>query len=420
MLYDEAIEILFTKLPMFQRSGPAAYKYNLDGTKAVCDLVGNPENKLRFVHIAGTNGKGTVSHMVASVMQKAGYKTGLFTSPHLIDFRERIRVNGEKIPEAYVVDFVERFSSKWGTPSFFELTFGMALQYFVDEKTEIVILETGMGGRLDSTNNIPTAEVCSITNIGLDHMQFLGEDIRSIAREKAGIFKNHVPVVLGKMRPEAQSVILEHALKMSCEMYYGRVVPDFLIEFITTPFASENLATSSKIIDVLRIQGWNISTESECEGLAKYKELTNQDGRWQFIPPSENGSSILLDCAHNVDGMNLLIASMLREFPEIILHIVFGTVGDKDPSSVLSLIPNNAVMYWCESDVPRSLDVETLKKIGLDNGLSGNSYASVGEAVSEARKFCFSDDKSKAIVCGSIYVVGDALKDIEFSNSLEA
>jgi len=411
-LYDEAIELLYTKLPMFQRSGPAAYKPNLDGTKAVCDLIGNPENKLRFVHIAGTNGKGTVAHMVASVMQKAGYKTGLFTSPHLIDFRERIRINGEKIPESYVVGFVECFQSKWGTPSFFELTFGMALQYFADEKTEIVILETGMGGRLDSTNIIPTAEVCAITNIGLDHMQFLGDDIRSIALEKAGVFKNQVPVVLGKMRSEAQSIILEHALKMSCEMHYGKEVPDFLTELITTPFASENLATASKIIDVLRIQGWNISSESEFEGFEKYNELTNLYGRWHFIPPSENESSILLDCAHNIDGMNLLMTSMLSEFPNKIFHIVYGTVSDKDPSKILSLIPNNAVMYWCEADVPRSMDVETLKKIGLDNGLSGKSYTSVKDAVSDARKSCFSNDDSKAIVCGSVYVVGDALNGI--------
>ena len=412
MLYDEAIELLYTKLPMFQRSGPAAYKPNLDGTKAVCNLIGNPENKLRFVHIAGTNGKGTVAHMVASVMQRAGYKTGLFTSPHLIDFRERIRINGEKIPESYVVGFVERFLSKWGTPSFFELTFGMALQYFADEKTEIVILETGMGGRLDSTNIIPTAEVCAITNIGLDHMQFLGDDIRSIALEKAGVFKNQVPVVLGKMRSEAQSVILEHALKMSCEMHYGKEVPDLLTELITTPFASENIATASKIIDVLRIQGWNISSESEFEGFEKYNELTNLYGRWHFIPPSENESSILLDCAHNIDGMNLLMTSMLSEFPNKIFHIVYGAVSDKDPSKILSLIPNNAVMYWCEADVPRSMDVETLKKIGLDNGLSGKSYTSVKDAVSDARKSCSSNDESKAIVCGSVYVVGDALKAI--------
>jgi dihydrofolate synthase/folylpolyglutamate synthase len=412
MLYDEAIELLFTKLPMFQRSGPAAYKPNLDGTKAVCNLIGNPEKKLRFVHIAGTNGKGTVAHMVASVMQTAGYKTGLFTSPHLIDFRERIRVNGDMISESAVVDFVERFLSKCGTPSFFELTFGMALDFFEDQEAEIVILETGMGGRLDSTNIIPTAEVCAVTNIGLDHMRFLGEDIRSIALEKAGIFKNQVPVVLGKMRPEAQSVILEHALKMSCEMHYGRAVPDFLTELITTPFASENLATASKIIDVLRIQGWNISNESEFEGLSKYKDLTNQYGRWHSIPPSENESSILMDCAHNIDGMNLLMSSMLSEFPNKIFHIVYGTVSDKDPSNVLSLIPNNAVMYWCQADVPRSMNVETLKKYGLDNGLSGKSYSSVNDAVSDARKSCFSNNDSQAIVCGSVYIVGDALKYI--------
>ena len=412
MLYDEAIQFLFTKLPMFQRSGPAAYKPNLDGTKAVCDMIGNPERKLKFIHIAGTNGKGTVAHMVASVMQTAGYKTALFTSPHLIDFRERIRINGEKIPETYVVDFVERFKSKWDTPSFFELTFGMALDFFEDQEAEIVILETGMGGRLDSTNIIPTAEVCTVTNIGLDHMQFLGEDIRSIAREKAGIFKNKVPVVLGKMRPEAQSVILEHALKMSCEMHYGRVVPEFLSKLITSPFASENLATASKIIDVIRLQGWYIPVESEFEGFTKYKELTNQYGRWQFMPASIDESSILLDCAHNVDGMNLLMTSMLSEFPNKIFHIVYGTVSDKDPSSVLSLIPNNAVMYWCQADVPRSMNIETLKKYGLDNGLSGKSYSSVKDAVSDARKSCFSHDDSQAIVCGSVYVVGDALKYI--------
>jgi len=412
MSYDEAIEILFTKLPMFQRSGPAAYKPNLDGTKAVCDLVGNPEGKLKFIHIAGTNGKGTVAHMVASVMQTAGYKTGLFTSPHLIDFRERIRVNGEKIPETYVVDFVERFKSKWDTPSFFELTFGMALAYFADEDTEIVILETGMGGRLDSTNIIPTAEVCAVTNIGLDHMQFLGEDIRSIAREKSGIFKNQVPVVLGKMRPEAQSVVLEHALKMSCEMHFGREVPDSLSELITSPFASENLATASKIIDVMRLQGWNISAASEYDGLLDYKALTNQKGRWQFIPESSDASSILLDCAHNTDGMNLLIHSIVQEYPNKVLHVVFGTVGDKDPSQVLAILPKNSVMYWCAADVPRSMDVAALQVHGLQNGLSGRCFSSVRDAVSEARNCCFSDDQTKAIVCGSVYVVGDALQHL--------
>ena len=412
MLYDEAIEILFTKLPMFQRSGPAAYKPNLDGTKAVCDLLGNPERRLKFIHIAGTNGKGTVAHMVASVMQTAGYKTGLFTSPHLIDFRERIRVNGEKIPETYVVDFVERFQSKWNTPSFFELTFGMALGYFADEETEIVILETGMGGRLDSTNIIPTAEVCAVTNIGLDHMQFLGEDIRSIAREKAGIFKNQVPVVLGKMRPEAQSVVLEHALKMSCEMHFGREVPDSLSELITSPFASENLATASKIIEVMRLQGWDVSAASEHDGLLEYKALTHQKGRWQLIPESSDASSILLDCAHNTDGMNVLIDSLVHEYPNKVLHVVFGTVQDKDPSQVLAILPKNSVMYWCAADVPRSMDVDTLQTHGLENGLSGRCFPSVRDAVSEARKCCFSDDESKAIVCGSVYVVGDALQHL--------
>ncbi|PCJ80657.1 MAG: tetrahydrofolate synthase [Bacteroidetes bacterium] len=412
MSFQDAIDVLFTKLPMFQRTGPAAYKANLDGTKAVCNMLGNPERSLRFIHIAGTNGKGTVAHMLASVLQTAGYKTGLFTSPHLTDFRERIRLNGEKIPETYVVDFVQQYKSIWGAPSFFELTFGMAIEFFKNEKANIVILETGMGGRLDSTNVIPTAEVCVITNIGLDHTQFLGTDIVSIAKEKAGIIKHQVPIVLGRMKPEAQSTILVHALKMSCETHFGRVLPEFISELVTTPFDSQNLATSSKTIEVMREQGWNITLENELFGLEHYRSITGQTGRWQEIPSTSGYSSVLLDCAHNIDGVSLMLESIERDYPDFTLHIVFGTVGDKDPSSVLSLFPKSSVMYWCSADIPRAMNASTLSALGKKNGLYGRTFESVEEAVLDARGTCKDKKHAKAIVCGSIFIVGDALKSI--------
>lgn len=419
MTYLEAVDVLFTKLPMFQRSGPAAYKANLDGTRAVCKLLENPENDLKFIHIAGTNGKGTVSHMVAAVLQKAGYKTGLFTSPHLVDFRERIRLNGEKIPESKVVDFVDKYSDTWGEPSFFELTFGMALQYFKDECADIVILETGMGGRLDSTNAIPTAEICAITNIGLDHTQFLGDDISSIAIEKAGIIKNEVPVVLGKMRPEAQSEILKASLRASSEMHYGRIVPESLIDLVDSPFAFENIATAVKIIDVLRNRGWLITKKSERTGFQNYKKLTGQLGRWQTIPPAENLSEILIDCAHNIDGISVLMDYLSQKHPGTQLHIVFGTVADKNPCRVLELIPKNSIMYWCSAKVVRSMGTECLQNHGLESGLSGEVYSSVSEAVTASRLAVHSlysemDQKAISVVCGSVYVVGEVVEFTKF------
>ena len=418
MTYLEAVDVLFTKLPMFQRSGPAAYKANLDGTRAVCKLLDNPENDLKFIHIAGTNGKGTVSHMVAAVLQVAGYKTGLFTSPHLVDFRERIRLNGEKLPESKVVHFVDKYSETWGEPSFFELTFGMALQYFRDECADIVIIETGMGGRLDSTNAIPTAEICAITNIGLDHTQFLGDDISSIAIEKAGIIKNEVPVVLGKMRPEAQSEILKASLRASSEMHYGRIVPESLIDLVDSPFAFENIATAVKIIDVLRGRGWIITKKSEREGFQNYKQLTGQLGRWQMIPQAENLSEILIDCAHNVDGMRVLIDSLSQQHPGTQFHIVFGTVADKNPCKILEFIPKNSIMYWCSANVVRSMGTESLQNHGLESGLSGEIYSSVSDAVTAARTAVYSlnfelDLQAMSIVCGSVYVVGEVVEFVK-------
>ena len=405
MNYKEAIDVLFKKLPMFQRSGPAAYKANLDGTRAVCSLLGNPENDLKFVHIAGTNGKGTVAHMVSAVLQKSGYKVGLFTSPHLVDFRERIRINGEMIPEQEVVDFVKTFEAKWLTPSFFELTFGMALRYFKSQKVDIVILETGMGGRLDSTNVIPTAEVCVVTNIGLDHQQFLGDSIREIANEKAGILKNGIPVVLGKMRAEAQSVILERAMKTSSEMHYGRIIPENLKED-SSPFFNQNSATTFETARVLKLQGWNIEREKVVDAINDYRLISGQRCRSELINESEDYGSLLLDCAHNLDGIKVLINSL----EGLKLHIVFGTVSDKDPSEILALIPQNSTMYFCSADIPRSMEVDQLLEYGQTLGLNCKSFDSVAEAVFAARKATHKCEGEQALVCGSVFVVGEAIQ----------
>jgi len=409
MRYQEAVNVLFTKLPMFQRSGPAAYKDDLDGTRAVCELLGNPENGLKFIHVAGTNGKGTVCHMISAALQESGYKVGLFTSPHLFGFRERIRVNGEMIGEGVVVDFVEEFSGSWDTPSFFELTFGMALKYFADSEVDVVILETGMGGRLDSTNIIPTAEVCVITNIGLDHQNFLGDTIREISSEKAGIIKDGVPVVLGRMRPESQSVIMAQALRQSCETHYGRTYA-FAEggDDLDGPFFKENAATAYATLEVLKSDGWVIPKDIIEGSFNNFKELSGQKGRFTFLPESSDLSSALLDCAHNVDGMKGLMGYLGK--CDVVLHIVYGTVSDKDPSSVLDLIPSNSVMYWCKADVPRSMEVEVLNGIGERVGLTGEAYDSVNSALVAARRFTHGEDGVRVVVCGSVYVVGEVVE----------
>ncbi len=403
MNYQEAIEVLFTKLPMFQRSGPAAYKANLAGIKSVCTMLGNPENDLKYIHIAGTNGKGTVAHMLSAILQSTGYKVGLFTSPHLLDFRERIKINGEMIAESDVIDFVEEYSNHWCNPSFFELTFGMALEYFSRSKVDIVILETGMGGRLDSTNVIPTAEVCVVTNVGLDHQQFLGDTVREIAGEKAGIIKHGIPVVLGRMRSIAQSVILEHALKKSAEMYYGRYIPIGLCEDLS-PCFEENASTAYEAARVLKLQGWDIDENIVIESINNYRSISDQRGRGEFISASEGLGSLIIDCAHNIDGVKTLMSSLQSK-----LHIVFGSVGDKDPTGVLELIPKDSVMYWCAANQPRSMNVKKLARFGSLVGLNGEHYRSVSDAVEAARRATWNLSEEQALVCGSVFVVGEVL-----------
>ena len=405
---------LFTQLPMFQRQGPAAYKAHLGATRTVCQVLGNPERDLRFVHVAGTNGKGTVCHMVAASLQAAGHRVGLFTSPHLVDFRERIRVNGAMISKESVVDFVERWQTTdgWGTPSFFELTFGMALDHFRTEACDVVVLETGMGGRLDSTNVIPTAEVCVITNIGLDHQQFLGPDIRSIAREKAGILKDGVPVVLGPMRPEAQSEILQAALRTASETHVAREASmDWLEENVTShgdsPFERANRQTALTTLRILA-SAWSLSESHIRSGILHHRAWTHQAGRWQWFQLKE-GPSLLLDGAHNLDGVAGIVQelTLVSERMKGKLHVVWGCVGDKDPTDVMSLLPLHAAYHWCRADIPRAMPLERLTSIRPE--LGGQAHPTALDAVQAAIRGASIHDL--IWVGGSLFVVGDVLRD---------
>jgi len=412
--YERAVEALFTQLPMFQRQGPAAYKADLSATKLVCAALDHPERTLKYVHVAGTNGKGTVCHMVAAALQQAGHRVGLFTSPHLVDFRERIRIDGECIPEEAVVDFVARWQAAdgaWGTPSFFELTFGMALDHFRREACDIVVMETGMGGRLDSTNVIPTAEVCAVTNIGLDHQQFLGPDIRTIAKEKAGIFKDGVPVVLGPMRPEAQSEMLSAAMKSSSEMHYARDVESEASAHLGVEASlvkEKNLSTALAVLQVLQSAGWDLSERAIQDGLADYAHLTGQRGRWQRVD-MPHAATVVLDGAHNVDGVAATVKA-LRELAEERggrLTVIWGAVADKDHSKVMALLPEEATYVWCAADIPRAMPASAVSQ--LRPGLKGVVVDRPVKALERALMEASSEDV--VWVGGSLFVVGDVLKD---------
>lgn len=404
MTYEEAVAVLFGQLPMFQRDGPAAYKEGLEGTWAVLDLCGHPEEGLQAIHVAGTNGKGSVCHQVAAVLQCAGYKTGLFTSPHMRDFRERIRVNGEPVREERVVDFVTRYQGRWGQPSFFELTWGLALETFRAEQVDVAVIETGMGGRLDSTNVLARPLVVAVTNVGLDHQAFLGPDVRSIAREKAGILKEGVPVVLGRMRPEAQSVLLEQSLRTANEVHFAGVEPAWPGE---APYAAENRATARKILEVLdALPGWEVPPAAVASGLRDYKELTGQTGRWTWLPPAPSGARVLADCAHNVDGFARTVDAVRTEVPGGRLRVVFGTVADKDLGEVWPGLPAEATYYWCAASIPRALAAEALAVGAEAAGLRGRACGGVAEALAAAR--AESQPQDLIWVTGSIFVVAEA------------
>ena len=406
MTYQAATEWLFGQLPMFQRQGPAAYKANLEGTWYVLEKLGRPDLHLEnVIHVAGTNGKGSVCTAISHALTETGFRVGLFTSPHLVDFRERMRVCGETPSEEWVVLFIERLQDEipsWSyLPSFFELTFGMALMWFVEQQTDVVVLETGMGGRLDSTNIFPRPLVTAITNIGLDHQEFLGSDIRAIAKEKAGILKDGVPVVLGRMRPEAQSVILAHALRTVSEMHYAE--PALSLSSDEGPFWGENQATASKVLEVLQNQlGWREWSPPKQADLHRTGHL----GRWNWLKPAASGARVLVDCAHNADGLSRTMQAIQTE-PADQVHVVLGVVADKSLDFLWDILLQDAMYYWCAADIPRALPSSELQIQAGERGFIGRTCDSVLEAFHQAKSAA--GQRDLVVVIGSIFVAAEVL-----------
>ena len=424
MNYRETVQYMYERLPMFSRIGAAAIKKDLDNTIALCAALQNPQTKFPSIHIAGTNGKGSVSHMLASVLQKAGYKTGLYTSPHLKDFRERIRINGIPVEEKEVIDFITSNHTLIESiePSFFELTVAMAFHVFAKEKVDVAVIETGLGGRLDSTNII-TPRLSVITNIGFDHMQMLGNTLPEIAFEKAGIIKSGIPVVIGEMLQEIIPVFKNKANECRSDLLLTEdnfsVVSCTQKEFLSIEvkdkenrihnydldlkgsYQQKNLLTALQAIDVLRNQGWNISEEILREGLKTVQQSTGLAGRWQIV---HHNPQVIMDVAHNTDGIQQMIAQ-LKETPHHQLHIVMGMVSDKDVSSVLKFLPKNAVYYFTKAQIPRAMNEIQLQTLASINGLNGHHFENVNIAIDTALKQADKDDL--IIICGSVFVVGE-------------
>ena len=398
MEYPEVLDWLYAQLPMFQRTGPVRYRIDLEKTHALCAALGHPEHGLNVIHIAGTNGKGSVSHAVATALQARGHTVGLYTSPHLKDPRERIRINGAWIPQEAFVAFVVDHMDVWEElqPSFFELMFTMALSAFQSAGVDRVVLETGMGGRLDSTNIFPAPLVTAITSIGLDHQQFLGPDLRSIAGEKAGILKEGVPCVLGILPPEARSVVLERSMRLGVEVHDGLPDP---AETAGPEWLARNRTVARQILRLL--PGDAAADEAV---LRAGPAAWGLRGRWQFWD-----EDCLLDCAHNVEG--LTAAGKALEALGRPVRLVYAAVADKDVAEALSCLPETVHNHWCAAEVPRAMPVEELAALASSAGRTGSVHDSVANAVAAARNVRAGQEL--VVVLGSVFTVGEALTALE-------
>lgn len=401
--YSATIEWLFKRLPMFQRQGGAAYKMDLSRTEALCAHLGHPEKALRVIHIAGTNGKGSLSHMWAAALQQHGYTTGLFTSPHLKDFRERIRINGIPISEEHVVEWVDknrRFLEDSGM-SFFEMNVGMALDIFQEEKVDFAVLEVGMGGRLDSTN-IVDPELCVITNISMDHQAYLGNSRAQIAREKAGIIKKGVPVLIGESDEEVRPVFEEIADERGAPLFFAESmdVPDWPIA-LKGSYQEKNRRTFLASTQLFSSIGWkaDLLRKSLSEGIVQ----SGLRGRWEIL--SESPLSIA-DTGHNEAAVRLIVAQ-LKSTTKKNWHVVWGMAEDKDISGILKLLPVEWAYYWCRPDVPRGLDANKLALKAKELGLNGSVQPDVIRAVSAAQSQC--DEDEGVYIGGSTFVVAEVL-----------
>ncbi len=430
MNYSETIEYLFSALPMFHRIGPAAYKANLDNTYLMCELLDHPEKDLKCIHVAGTNGKGSVSHILASILQSAGFKTGLYTSPHLKDFRERIRINGAMVSEEWVSDFVSKHQHSFEEikPSFFEMTTAMAFKYFHDQQTDIAVIETGLGGRLDSTN-VLVPHVSVITNIGLDHMNLLGDTLEKIAIEKAGIIKSNIPIVIGEYSSTTKLIFTDKANMLNAPIYFTsenfKIIAqnynaleeyqtvtiikdheDFLKDLncdLTGKYQLKNITTAIQTVSILNQLGIHISENNIRDGLKNVKKNTGLQGRWQII----NRSPITIcDTGHNEDGLREVLP-LLQEIPHDSLHIVLGMVNDKEIEKILELFPKDATYYFCKANIPRGLDAAILAEKASLIGLKGIVFASVESALLAAQKNALNSDI--IFVGGSTFTVAEII-----------
>ncbi len=429
MNYKETLVWLFSQLPMYQRQGKAAYKADLNTTLGLDEYFDRPHRKFKSIHVAGTNGKGSVSHMLASVLQESGYKVGLYTSPHLKDFRERIRINGQMISENFVVKFVKDHRLKFEEikPSFFEMTVAMAFDYFSKENIDVAVVEVGMGGRLDSTNIIKP-DLSIITNISIDHTSFLGNSISEIAKEKAGIIKKDTPVVIGETQTETETVFKNFAKEKRTNIYFADqyykseyvllsidnkqvfninkdnniVYSDLKLDLLGT-YQKKNLLTVLRSIDLLIEKGYNIKNQAIYSGLERVSKNTGLQGRWQILGFNP---TIVCDTAHNLDGITLVV-NQLNQIPHKNLHIVVGVVDDKNIESILEILPKNAKYYFTKANIPRALDQNILKEKANKCDLMGDVYGRVQEAFVSAKENAGVNDL--IFIGGSTFVVAEVI-----------
>lgn len=439
--YAQVLDYLYEKLPMFSRIGKAALKPNLDNTLKLCAALGNPQNKFKSIHIAGTNGKGSVSHALAATFQVSGYKTGLYTSPHLVDFRERIRINGDCIPETWVVDFVSKLkpSIEEIEPSFFEITVAMAFAWFAEEKVDMAIIETGLGGRLDSTNVIsPILSV--ITNISYDHKDLLGDTLAQIASEKAGIIKPGVPAVIGEQHPETERVFFEHSVHKHATLHYAqplwgmvKVGQDDQYQYFKAvnnarlqmldiktdlrgQYQQHNIKTVLTATELLANHGYRVSIENAIAALARVTALTGLRGRWDIL---RKEPLIVCDVAHNSAGLT----EVLEQFSQTCTrrntpaNIILGFVKDKDVRDALRLFPKNATYYFTNAQIPRALPAPELAGLATEAGLSGGTYTSVSEAIDAA--IAAAGAQGTVLITGSFFISGEAISYLETATVTE-
>lgn len=405
MTYQDTVNWMFNQLPIFQNQGKIAYKSDLTNTLLLSDHLNNPHQDFKSIHVAGTNGKGSISHMLASIFQEAGYKVGLYTSPHLKDFRERIKINGKVVSEQFVIEFINKNKSFFETHnlSFFEMTVGMAFDYFSDQNVDIAIIEVGLGGRLDSTNII-TPLVSVITNIGLDHTQFLGNTLQAIAFEKAGIIKPNIPVVIGETQTETKPVFIEVAKKNNADISFAdQEVYETFESDLKGNYQIHNIKTVIQTLKKIPKNKFKIPNEHIKSGLCNVIKNTGLRGRWEVL---QLHPKVICDTAHNKEGLSYIMKQLAEENYQN-LHLVFGVVNDKDLNSILPLMPKKATYYFCKPNIERGLDAEQLKQIFNDFGLVGNSYSSVNQALFNAKKNAQPNDL--IYIGGSTFVVAEII-----------